>query len=121
MEEWTGAEGWSAKFAEPEPVFDVLKVKEDSPLKGHVEEGWELVTLDGIDVSCVDKDQVVELLKQLRPLLLQRFDAHLRERAEASPSPVQLWRAEEEEHLVHQSRPRRRRLACGLLVSRRLR
>ena len=42
----------------------VLMVKEDSPLKGQVEPGWALVSLDGIDVSCVDKDQVVELLKQ---------------------------------------------------------
>merc|ERR1719316_2509174 len=30
-EEWTGAEGWSAKFAEPEAVFDVLKVKDVLP------------------------------------------------------------------------------------------
>jgi 3-hydroxyacyl-[acyl-carrier-protein] dehydratase len=30
-EEWTGAEGWSAKFAEPEAVFDILKVKDTLP------------------------------------------------------------------------------------------
>ena len=42
----------------------VQMVKEDSPLKGQVEPGWALVSLDGIDVSYCDKDQVVELLKQ---------------------------------------------------------
>ena len=30
-EDWKGAENWSASFAEPEPVFDILKVKEILP------------------------------------------------------------------------------------------
>jgi 3-hydroxyacyl-[acyl-carrier-protein] dehydratase len=31
VEEWKGAEAWSTGFAEPEPVFDILKVKEILP------------------------------------------------------------------------------------------
>jgi len=30
-EDWKGAEAWSTGFAEPEPVFDILKVKEVLP------------------------------------------------------------------------------------------